>query len=80
MLKNSALDDLGIYKMQTITVILTIQSKQNKKLETKNFLIVEKSYKDLMIYFTRYVHGKLIKTLSLHYHELMSKKRKKIDG
>ena len=26
-----------------------------------------------MIYFTRYVHRKLIKVLSLHYHELMGK-------
>ena len=64
--------------MQTITVILTIQSKQNKKLETKNFLIVEKSYKDLVIYFTRYVHSRSIKMLSLHYHELMRKKEKKL--
>ena len=26
-----------------------------------------------MIYFTRYVHSKLIKMLSLYYHELMGK-------
>ena len=28
-----------------------------------------------MIYFTRYVHRKLIKMLSLHYHELMGKNK-----
>ena len=41
-----------------------------------------KNYKDLVIYFTRYVHGKSIKMLSLYYHELMGKvkeyERKKI--
>ena len=42
-----------------------------KKLETKNILIDKKNYEDLMIYFTRYVHKKSIKILSLHYHELM---------
>ena len=31
------------------------------------------SYKDLVIYFTRYVHNKAIKILSLHYAELMQK-------
>ena len=31
----------------------------------------EKNYKDLTIYFTRYVHRKLIKMLSLYCHELM---------
>ena len=44
-----------------------------KKLDTKNIFIDKKNYKDLMIYFTRYVHRKLIKVLSLHYHELMGK-------
>ena len=42
-----------------------------KKLETKNILMNEKNYKDLTIYFTRYVHRKLIKMLSLYCHELM---------
>ena len=28
-----------------------------KKLETKNILIDEKNYKDLTIYFTKYVHS-----------------------
>ena len=50
---------------------MTIWSKQ-KKLETKNILIDKKHYKDLTIYFTRYVHSKSMKMLSLHY-ELMEK-------
>ena len=44
-----------------------------KILDTKNILIDKKNYKDLTIYFTRYVHRKLIKMLSLHYHEVMGK-------
>ena len=42
-----------------------------KKLETKKILIDEKNLKDLVIYFTRYVHSKSIKMLSLHYLELL---------
>ena len=34
---------------------------------------MRKKYKDLAIYFTRYIHSKSIKMLSLHYHELMGK-------
>ena len=34
-----------------------------KKIETKNILINGKNYKDLTIYFTRYVHSKSIKIL-----------------
>ena len=44
-----------------------------KKIETKNNLIDEKNYKDITIYFTRYVHSKSIKMVSLQYHELMGK-------
>ena len=44
-----------------------------KKLETKKILIDEKNCKDLIIYFTRYVHSKSIKMFSLHYHELTEK-------
>ena len=44
-----------------------------KKLETKHILMDVKNYKDLTIYFTRYIHRKLIKMLSLHCHELMEK-------
>ena len=42
-------------------------------LETKNILINEKHYKDLVICYTRYVHNTTIITLSLYYHELMQK-------
>ena len=40
---------------------------KGKQLETKNILIDEKNYKDVTIYFTRYVHKKAIKMLHLHY-------------
>ena len=50
--------------------------KAKKKLETENVLIDEKNYKDLVICFTRYVHSKLIKILSMYYHELMGKVKK----
>ena len=43
-----------------------------KQLQTKNIKKL-KNYKDLVIYFTRYVHSKSIKMLSLHYNELMAK-------
>ena len=33
----------------------------------------EKNYKDLVIYFTGYVHSKSIKIFSLNYYELMGK-------
>ena len=46
---------------------------KEKKLETKNMLIDEKNYKDLVIYFTKYVCRKSIKMLSLHYYEFMGK-------
>ena len=49
------------------------QFSQNKKLETKNILVDQKNYKDFTIYFSRYVHGKSLKMLSLHYHESMEK-------
>ena len=54
---------------------MTIWSKQEKKkkIETKNILIDEKNVKDLGTCFTRYVHSKSIKMLSLHYPELMRK-------
>ena len=42
-----------------------------EKSETKNSLIGEKNYRDLVIYFTKYVHNNAIEMLSLHYHDLM---------
>ena len=44
-----------------------------KKKETKTILIKERNYKDLVIYFTSYVHCNSIKILSFHYHELIRK-------
>ena len=41
------------------------------KLEVKHFFINEKNYKDLVIYFTRYDRGKIIRILRLYYHELL---------
>ena len=39
---------------------------KTKKLETENISIDEKNYKDMVIYFTIYVHTESIKMLSLH--------------
>ena len=44
-----------------------------KKLETKNIFIDDRNYKNLVIYFTRHVHKKSIKILSLHDHESIGK-------
>ena len=46
---------------------------ESEKLETENVLIDEKNFKDLMIYFTRYVNCKSIKMFSLHFYKLMEK-------
>ena len=63
----------SILKIESTTINFDNLVKAKKKLETENILIHEKNYKDLVIYFTRYVHSKLIKMLSLYYHELMGK-------
>ena len=63
----------SILKIESTTINFDNLVKAKKKLETENILIHEKNYKDLVIYFTRYVHSKLIKILSLYYHELMGK-------
>ena len=44
-----------------------------KKNEIKYILIDEKSYKDLVIPFTIYDHGKPIRMLSLYYHGFIAK-------
>ena len=75
------LDDLGIYKMNikesNIKSIVYSYYFDNliraNKIETENILIDVKNYKDLVAYFTRYVHQKLIKMLSLYYHDLIGK-------
>ena len=63
----------SILKIESTTINFDNLVKAKKKLETENILIHEKNYKDLVICFTRYVHSKLIKMLSLYYHELMGK-------
>ena len=42
-----------------------------KKLETKTILIDDRNYENMEIYFTRYIHCKSIKILTLHFHELI---------
>ena len=49
------------------------QLSQSKRLETKNILINQKNYKDLVIYFTRYGLKNSIKLLRLYYNELLGK-------
>ena len=48
-------------------------STEAEKIETKNILIDEKNYKDLVIYFFRHVYNELIEILRLHYDELIGK-------
>ena len=81
LLENSVLV-LGIYKKMHINEI-NIKNRfskcyfdnsiKAKNLETKNILINEKNYKDLVIYFTKYAHNKSIKIVNLHYNELIGK-------
>ena len=52
---------------------MTALSHILKKSQTETILIDDKSCKDLMIYFTRYVHNNLLKILSLHYYDLIGK-------
>ena len=63
----------SILKIESITIILKILKMQNNQKIKIFFLINEKNYNDMVIYFTRYVHSKSIKVLSLLYHELMGK-------
>ena len=47
--------------------------KAKKKIETKNIFIDERNYKNFVIYFTKHIHKKSIKMLSLHDHESIGK-------
>ena len=79
LLENSVLHDCRYIKMHFKE--LNIKNRiynyyfgyliKTKKIDTKDVLVYEKNYKDLIIYFTRYDHGKSM--LSLYYHELMEK-------
>ena len=44
-----------------------------KKLKSKNSLIDRKNYKDLTIYFNKYVYKKWIKMPNMHYYRLIWK-------
>ena len=65
----------AIHLLKTSVIVdkYKMHIKNNIKLETKNVLIDEKNYKDLAIYFNRYDRSKLIKILSLYFHELIGK-------
>ena len=74
---------VGIYKMytkETYIKNLVFYYYGNlikpKKIETKNTVINEKSYRDLVIYSTRYDRGKIITMLSLSYHDLKNMRKK----
>ena len=63
---------LGVYKMHMIEInnnrvwnYYFDNLTKAKKFETKNTLVDEKSYKVLLIYFTSFVHRKLIKPLAV---------------
>ena len=82
LLKNSVLENRGyIWKMQIQEISIKNwvynyyfdNLVKTKKLKTKNILINEKNYNDLVIYFTIYFHSKAIKMLSPYYYELMEK-------
>ena len=45
----------------------------SEKLETKNILMDEKNYENLVLYLTNYVSSKSKKILSLYYHRVMEK-------
>ena len=52
-------------------MLLKVIKVKNVQFATIGFLIDEKNLKDLVIYCTRYVNCKLIKTLSLFFYKLL---------
>ena len=69
-----------IYKMHTKKINIKNQAHYHyenlfkpKKIETKNIFIDKKSYKDLVIYFTRYHFHKSITMLNVYCDELIGK-------
>ena len=65
--------DIDVITVKNIDYCCIMYSISKSDAIHYNILIDEKNYKDLTIYFTRYVHKRSIKMLSLHYHELMGK-------
>lgn len=59
-------EEINIKKSQQVLFWLL---NERKKIETKVILINEKSYKDLVSFFTRYDRRKSIRMLSLYYHK-----------
>ena len=71
---------VGIYKMHTKKIYIKNQVHyhyknliESKKLENRNVLINKKSYRNLVIYFTRYHSEKSVTILNLYYDELIGK-------
>ena len=68
---------LSIIQFKEINIKITVYNYcfnyliKAKRLETKNILINEQNLRGLVIYVTRYDHGKSVRMLSLYYHELM---------
>ena len=50
-----------------------LNKKKKKKIEIRNILIRKKRYEKVVIYFTRYHHGKSLTMLSLYHDELLGK-------
>ena len=66
---------VGIYKMHTKKINIKNQVHYHYKnlIESKNVLINKKSYRNLVIYFTRYHSEKSVTILNLYYDELIGK-------
>ena len=80
LLENLCLMIVDIYKMHTKNICIKNQVFhyhddliKSKKVETKNIVIDEKSYKDLVLYTARYDRNKTLTMLNLYYNELMGK-------
>ena len=78
LLENSGLDDRGYIYIMHFDIKNQVHNHphyliKSEKIETKNILIDQKNFKDLVIYLTRYVNCKPIKMINLYYHELREK-------
>ena len=56
-----------------IKSIIIMKFNQPKKFEIRNIFIDKKSYRDLVIYFTRYYSDKSVTMLNPYYDELRGK-------
>ena len=62
----------SIWKTQPSS-LWKFKQKKTKKIEIRNILIRKKRYEKVVIYFTRYHHGKSLTMLSLYHDELLGK-------